>query len=228
MRIVLVSSLLIPVGALQGAVINIAFHNGGTTVAAMTTRPEGPVVATSVDTWNNPARNGTGGLGLSFSGFALSDASGSATGATLAATSGFTTFNDNGWGTQNQDWVMMEGWYGFVGTESITIDNLPAAFTANGYSVTIFGDVAAGRTMDYTIDGTTRTIIDDGSLFNGTFSPENSTTFSGLNAASFTITGNAAGARSAVNGIIIESIPEASGLLFLAASLPLLGRRRRG
>jgi hypothetical protein len=103
-------SLLGPTaGSLHGAVIGIAFHNGGTTVNAMTTRPDGAVVATTTDTWNNPARNGAGGLGLSFTGFVLNDTNGTATGATLGATSGFTTFNTNGWNTQSQDHVMMEG-----------------------------------------------------------------------------------------------------------------------
>ncbi len=221
-------SLLGPAaGSLPGAVIGIAFHNGATTVNAMTTRPDGAVVATTTDTWNNPARNGAGGLGLSFTGFALNDTTGTATGASLGATSGFTTFNSNGWGSQSQDHVMMEGWYGFSGSEALSIDNLPAEFTDNGYTVTIFGDIAAARTMNYTIGGTTQTIVDDGTTFNGTFSVENSTTFSGLNAASFTITGNATGGRSGINGIVIEAVPEPSTGLLSVLAAGLLFRRRR-
>ena len=90
--------LILATGPLALADINIAVHNGGTTVNAMTTRPDGTVVATSTDTWNNPANNG--GVGMSFTGFALVDDTGAATTATLDATSGFTTFNNIGWGAR--------------------------------------------------------------------------------------------------------------------------------
>ncbi len=209
----------------QAATINIALHNGGTTVNAMGTRPGGTLVNTAADTWNNVANNGGGGL--MFSGFNLNDAAGGATGATLSAMAGASSFNNNGWGTQSQDWVMMEGWYGLLGTESLTISNLPAAFTSGGYTVTIYGDSSStGLTMDYTIGGTTQTINDTGT-FAGTFSAANRTTFN-LNVASFSIAGNAAGSRSAINGIIIQSVPEpAAPVLALASGFLLLCHRRR-
>lgn len=219
-------SLSVSAGA---ATINIAMHNGATTVAGMTSRPAGTIVDTAAETWNNPARNGAGGTGLSFTDFALDDSTGAASGASLAATSGFTTFNSNPWGTNSQDYVMMEGWYGFRDAEFFTVSNLPAAFTTSGYTVTIYGDVAQVRTMDYTIGTSTQTIVDDGSVFAGTFSPENTTTFTGLTGSSFTITGNTTSAgRAAINGIIIQSIPEpgSATLGLLAASLLVFRRRR--
>ena len=113
--------------------------------------------------------------------------------------------------------------------ENITISNLPADFTTNGYTLTIYGDAATTRTMNYTIGSTTQTINDTG-IFTGTFSGENSTTFTGLTAGSFSITGNASGARSAVNGIVITSLPPvpepATGLLALLG-LGFLTLRRR-
>jgi hypothetical protein len=209
----------------HAATINIAFHNGGTTVNAMTSRPGGTLVNTTAETWNNPANNA--GVGLVFTNFALNDSAGAATGASLAAAAGASAFNNNGWGTQSQDHVMMEGWYGLFGTESITISNLPTAFTSGGYTVTIYGDSASVRTMNYTIGGTTQTISDTG-IFTGTFTTENSTTFNALGSAAFTITGNGAGTtRSAINGIVIQSIPEPTApALGLAAGFLLLRRRR--
>ncbi len=223
-----------PTGFAAG--IYIAMHNGGTTVNAMSTRPAGTVVDTSADTWNNPARNGSGapnlGLGLSFSAFALLDSTGAATGATLDVSSGFTTFNSNGWGAGTQDNVMMEGWYGFADAESFTVNNLPAEYLVGGYDVIIYGDVAGGRTMDYTIGGQTETIVDPGTNFTpGTAFAEgaNFAVFSGLNSASFTITGNAlADGRSAINGVQIIPVPEPTGAALAAlGAIGLLCRRRR-
>jgi hypothetical protein len=81
--------------------------------------------------------------------------------------------------------------------------------------------------MNYTIGGTTRTIGDDGTTFNGTFSAENSTTFTGLNSANFSITGNATGGRSGINGIVIEAVPEPSTGLLSVLAAGLIFRRRR-
>jgi arylsulfatase A-like enzyme len=189
------------------AQINIAFHNGAVTRDAMTTRPDGSVVATSTDTWNNPTNNG--GEGTSFSGFALNDASGASTGATMAVTSGYTGYNGNGWGSGTQDAVMMEGWYGFRNTESISVAKLPAYFSSE-YSVIIYGDSnATGRTMNYTVDDGTTSVtktIQDSGTFSGTFEDGvNFVSFTGLTGTSLTITGNpgAGDSRSAVNGLIL-------------------------
>ena len=190
--------------------IHIAFHNGQTTLAAMATRPAGTLVKTGTDTWNNISNSG--GVGLSPGNFVLLDRSGADSGARLAATAGFSTFNSNGWGGATQDHVMMEGWYGFRAAEAITVTNLPANYAA-GFSVVLYGDSeVASRTMNYTIGGQTRTIQDAG-LFSGSFSEGvNSTTFNGLTGTSFTLTGNpgASDPRSAVNGLVIipNTIPQ--------------------
>lgn len=229
----LCATVILSLSAIAGAAtINIAFHNGGTTVNGMNPAnvplTQGALVNTATDTWNNVANNA--GVGLSFSNFALSDSGGTASGATLASTAGVSTFNNNGWGSQNKDFVMMEGWYGLHEAESLTISGLSAAFTGSGYTVTIYGDSnVASRTMNYTIGGTTQTLV-DGGIFTGTFDATNSTTFSGLNGASFSITGNpgVGAARSAINGIVIQSIPEPSCVILgLLAGATFLLRRRR-
>lgn len=219
-----------------GETINIAFHNGATTVGGFNTRPDGTLVsagANGTDTWNN-VQNNTG-VGLSFTGFALSQADGTGTAATLDVTAGFATFNNNGWGTQSDDYVMMEGWYGFRDNEFITISNLPSAFTSAGYTVAIYGDanVTDGRVMDYVIGGTTKTLTDNNN-FAGTFVEggsgpgDNYVVFSGLNAASFTITGNTTNAgRSAVNGIIIQAVPEPGSIAMLGLGGLFVSRRHR-
>jgi hypothetical protein len=183
--------------------IRIVFHNGQTTLSAMGTRPAGSIVKTPVETWNNVTN--TGGIGLSFSNFVLLEQNGANTGARLAATSGQSGFNSNNWGSGTQDHVMMEGWYGFRASESITVTNLPANY-ASGFSVIVYGDSsAASRTMNYTIGAQTRTIQDAG-IFSGTFTQNaNFATFSGLTGSTFTLTGNpgASAAHSVVNGLVI-------------------------
>ena len=196
-------SLVVTPPCLMAESIHIAFHNGTTTSNAMTTRPAGSVVNTGTTHWN-PIVN-SGGVGLSFSNFTLKNASGSDSGARLAVTTGFSTFNSNGWnsGSRTQDWVMMEGWYGFIGTESIAVTNLPESLSP-GYSVIVYGDSNdTTRTMNYSIGGQTRTIQDNGT-FSGTFTEgANFAVFTGLSGTSFTLTGNASGSRSAVNGLVI-------------------------
>lgn len=210
--------------------INIAMHNGGTTVAGFNTEADGSLVSAGTngsDTWNNPQNNG--GVGPNFSGFALSLDDGTASGATLAANSGFTGFNNNGWGGSGDDYVMMEGWYGFRDAESLSVTGLGSAFTTNGYTVTIYGDPGQVRTMDYVIGGQTETIISTG-VFSGTFTEGvDFVTFTGLTAADFTVTGNTTNSgRSAINGIIIQSVPEPGSAALVAAGVGLLMRRRRG
>lgn len=183
--------------------IKIAFHNGTTTSGAMATRPAGTLVNTAASPWNNVINNG--GSGLTFSNFTLVNATGADSGAKLAVTAGFSGFNSIPWGSNSQDWVMMEGWYGFRATEAIIVSNLPASF-AGGFSVVVYGDSNAnGRTMNYRIGGQTKTLVDNGN-FSGTFT-ENThfVTFNGLNGTSFTLEGNpnAADPRSSVNGVVI-------------------------
>lgn len=215
---------------LSAASINIAFHNGGTTVGAMTSRPDGTLVQTSVDTWNNPANNGA--QGLNFSGFALLDSAGGASGAELSAAAGFATFNNNGWGSNTQDHVMMEGWYGLRDSESITISNLPAA-DGNGYTVTIFGDPGANRDMFYAINGSSQLQIARTAAFGGSFtSGSEFVTFSNVTGSNtLSILGNqgAQAGRAAVNGIIIDytPIPEPSVALLGVFGLFALAARRR-
>ena len=164
--------------------------------------------------WNNPTNNG--GAGLSNTGFALLDRSGAASGAIIDYTSGFSTFNSNGWGSQNRDWVMMEGWFGFRATESITVNNLPAGY-ATEYAVIVYGDSnASNRTMHYTLDdgsGPATATIQDSGTFSGSFSErDHFVTFTGLTGSSFTLTGNpgSSDSRSAVNGLVIVpgTLPE--------------------
>lgn len=195
-------------GILCADPINIAFHNGGNTRIAMATRPDGALVMTSVDTWNNPANNGA--QTLSFADFVLLDQSGVDSGATLDANAGLSSFNSIPWAENSQDFVMMEGWYGIRDAESITVNNLPSEFTDEGYVVIVYGDVAGSRVMDYVIDGQSRQ-IDDDAEFAGTFSyGENFMIFPNLTASSFTLTGNTTlGGRSAVNGMRIFPADEA-------------------
>lgn len=130
---------------------------------------------------------------------------------------------------------MMEGWYGFREAEGVTISGLDASFTGPGYTVTIFGDSNATipvRTMNYTIGGATKTLI-DGSNFSGTFADGvNQVTFTGLSTSSFTIAGNdvTTAGRSAINGIVISAtaIPEPAtfSLVALFGGLAFLARRR--
>lgn len=204
----LIPGLFLTLASANGQ-IHLSFHNGATTLGAMTTRPAGGVVKTGADTWNNAVNNT--GVGLVFSNLVLNDRSGADSGARLAVSAGFSSFNNNGWGSATQDSVMMEGWYGFRAGESLTVSNLPASY-ASGFTVVVYGDSdAASRTMNYTIGGQTRTIQDSGT-FAGTFTENaNFTTFSGLSGTSFTLTGNpgASDARSAVNGLVI--IPGTSG-----------------
>lgn len=196
-------TILLATLATSPGAINIAMHNGGVTVNGMSTRPDGNVVQTSVDTWNNPARNG--GVGYSFTGFALLDDTGAGTTATLDGTTTVTGFNNNGWGSGTDDHVMMEGWYAFRDAEFLTVNNLPAEFTSGGYAIFIYGDPKAVRTMDYFIGGQQQTINSPANFFGGTFiDGTNYTVFTGQTAASFTITGNVVSTgRSTINGLRI-------------------------
>jgi hypothetical protein len=156
------------------------------------------------------------------------DETGGATTATLDSSSGFAAFNGNNWGTRTQDSVMMEGWYGLIDTEVLTVNNLPAAFSA-GFTVEVFGDLdAPGRVMNYRIGGQTETLTAQATNFNNDFTNYR-VAFSGLTGSSFTLSGNAGGepGRSAVNGIrIISNIPEPSSGLLFVFGLVLIRLRR--
>lgn len=184
--------------------ICIAFHNNATLAAAMepanAPANQGTVVNTATTRWNHP----TSPAAYSFANFALTRADGTASGATLSGTTGYTGSNTNGWAAKTKDSVMMEGWYGIRGTEALTVSNLPAAY-ATGFTVIVYGDSNdTARTMNYTVGGTTRTIQDAGT-FNGTFTEgANFNVFSGLTGTGFTLTGNTAALpRSAVCGLVI-------------------------
>lgn len=190
----------------HGEAIHVAFHNGSTTANAMAPARnptnQGSVVNTSADTWNNVASNVAGTV---FTGFPLTNAAGALTTARLSATAGYSGYNGNGWGTNNKDWVMMEGWYGLKSAESIAVSNLPAAFTSHGYSVTIYGDANTTRTMQYVVGGATQS-INDAATFSGSFAPH-TVLFTGLTDDSFAVTGNPGSGdpRSAVNGLQIAA-----------------------
>ncbi len=215
----------------SASTIKIAFHNGGVTVSGFDSRPDGAVFATSNDTVNNIQNNG--GSGLSFNNIALSLEDGTGTSATISGVSGFSNFNNNGWGGGTDDAVIMEGWYGFVGTESLTLSGLGTALGGSAYNITIYGDAGGSRVMDYTIGSTTKTINDVGNYPGGT-SPAlvegaNFITFDNLTGdGAIEILGNASGSRSAVNGIVITAVPEPSSFALLGlAGLALVSRRRR-
>lgn len=190
--------------------IFIAFHRDPATQDAMAPAvapaTQGTLVKTSTDTWNSFNNNGVTTAGTyTIPSSALLASDGSASGATLSGTFGFSGVNGAAWSGQTKDGVMMAGWHGFKGTESITVANIPARFLSEGYTVYVYGDCdTTARTMAYTIGGTTKTIQDAGT-FSGTFAEGvNYVAFTGLTASSFSITGNAAAAsRSAVNGIRI-------------------------
>lgn len=215
----------------SAATIKIAFHNGGITVTGFGQRPDGAAFASSVDTVNNIQNND--GVGTTFSGVSLGLADGTATSATISGNSGFATFNNNGWGGGTDDAVMMEGWYGFSGSESLSLSGLATALGSSDYKITIYGDAGGDRVMDYTIGSDTKTITDVGNYPGGT-SPafvegERFVTFNNLSGdAAIQILGNATGSRSAINGIVIESIPEPSSSALLGlAGLSLILRRRK-
>lgn len=223
MKNLLPAILLFLSPSIAGAQIHIGFHNAADTSAAMApgTAPlaQGSVVDTSTATWNAVTRSGA----YSFSNLPLTSADATASGAKLSGNTGFTNANTNGWATRNKDSVMMEGWYGFKGAESLKVSSLPAAYTGK-FHVIVYGDSNdLSRTMSYTIGGTTKT-IQDSANFSGTFSAgENYVVFTGLTGSSFTLTGNAAAAtRSCVNGISIipgDPLPPLAIQSFTASKL---------
>ncbi|SHJ30577.1 Arylsulfatase A [Rubritalea squalenifaciens DSM 18772] len=192
-------------------IINISFHANDTTVSGFNTRPDGSVVSAGTngsEYWNNFKSTGTNAQGLSFTNESILKGDGASSGATLSVTSGYAGTNSNGWISGSDDHVMYEGWYGIRSTENLVINNLPTAFTTEGYRVVIFGDSNSNsRTMNYTIDAVTKTIQDNGTFGGSIQEGVNQTSFSGLSGSSFTLTGNpgSGDTRSAICGIQIIS-----------------------
>lgn len=221
MKALLLTAML-SLPAVASGQIKIAFHNQAASEAAMaaaTVPTASGTIVNTTDAWNNLTR--TSATAFSFSGIALNSTDGSPSGATLSGTSGYAGNNSNGWATKTKDSVMMEGWFGFAGSESLTISNLPAAY-ASGFTVIVYGDSndSAGRTMNYRIGSTTKTLVDHGT-FNGTFTEgTNFTTFSGLTGTSFTLAGNTATPRSAINGLVIlpGSLPQPPAIASFSAA----------
>lgn len=202
MRRLLFLLLVLSLNAHAG--INVAFHNSTGTRDAMAPAvppvAQGTRVKTNAETWNS-LQNASA---YSFSNVPLLSADGTASGAVISGSVGYTGNSGNNWATATKDAVMMEGWYGIRGSESITVSGLPAQYSAR-FHVIVYGDSNdTVRTMSYTIGGVTRKIQDAGT-FNGTFvEGGNYTVFTGLSGNGFTLTGGASdSARSAVNGISI-------------------------
>ena len=191
--------------------IHVGFHISTATEDAMA----GGVAPTTFgevvqpgETWNavRSGGTGTGVSGLAFTRNDLKHADGTVSTASITGNAGYSGNVGLSWAAQNKDWVMMDGWFGLKESESVTVTNLPAAFTSGGYHVIVYGDSnSASRTMNYTIGSETKTIQDTGA-FGGTFSAgANRVVFAGLTESSFTLTGNpgAGDSRSALNGVCI-------------------------
>ncbi|MFC5050876.1 sulfatase-like hydrolase/transferase [Rubritalea spongiae] len=205
-RLLLSIPLVLALYCSASAQIKVAVHENNTIAAGMSSRPDGTIVSTGSETWNNA-------VGQTAANIILADTNGSATSASLSYSAGFIKSNALGWESQSQDWVMMETWIGFKQNESLTVSDLPANY-ASGYSVVIYGDSNDGntRTMDYFIDdgsGTKTSTILDAGYFNGSFSIDKTVTITGLTGTSFTLTGNpnSNDSRSAICGF--EIIPGA-------------------
>ncbi len=207
----------------SGDAIHIAMHATAATSAAMSpaTNPlaQGQRVRPDEETWNNIVSPGTGdgphtltGVSLNFSNGELSDAS-------FASTFGFAGTAGNSWASGTKDDVMMEGWIGLGGSESLEVTGLPENISDN-YHVIVYGDSnATSRAMNYTLGGETRTIQDNGTFAGAFVEGGNFVVFTGLSGSSFTLTGNAALPRSAVNGLSIiagDPLPEVEIVSFRA------------
>ena len=190
--------------------IQVAFHQRTDSHNAMAPAAnptaQGSVVDTAASHWNTLHNSNTTSA-ATLNPVALGDADFLDTGATLSGTFGYAGDNNNGWGSQTKDHVMMEGWFGLKQTESLTVSNLPNSI-ATHYHVIIYGDSNdSNRGMDYTLGGQTKTIQDSGT-FSGSFTEGiNYVVFTNLTTASFTLTGNpnAGDARSSVNGLRIAA-----------------------
>lgn len=215
----------------RAQVIRVAFHNGATTTHAMlpasAPTTQGTVVNTAAHTWNNVIRNaGTvSGVtytaqGLNFANYVLKQENGTDSLARLEVkNANGSSFANNGWGTANKDSVMMEGSYHFATStptaNQVIVSAVPASLQAAGYTVTVYADITAARTMNYTLsDGTTTqtlTLAGLAGVFTGSFVRgehyEVSGTFTGLTLTmTFDTAQNTGGGVSVLGGFVIQPV----------------------
>ena len=189
-------------GAVMGNAISVNFA-GGTTGVTNTLMDCSEVAGVvPVAGWNN-AVGATGTVAnVIYNG-------GAAAGATVSWSSANTW--SSGITDQPGNYRMMEGYLDGA-NPSVTISNLPAAFTNAGYNVYVYanGDSTSGRTGKYTI-GATSLELTDSSRFSGNFGVASNGTgnyvlFTNLSAAGFTLVCQGVGGgdgnlRAPVNGL---------------------------
>jgi len=134
-------------------------------------------------------------------------------------------------------------------SETLTVSNLPAVFTENGYNVVLYFSMATTtRTYGLEVsdgvvsaqywtvdnswgvdtDGVVTWVQATGTTEATATTGANFAVFDGLSASSFTITGYSSGtSRATLNGLQIIAIPEPStGALLMGSALSLLGLSR--
>ena len=267
---------MLPVSA---STISVNFHVDGDADAQIDHELAAGETAglTPVGNWNN-INIGTGGAhntsAAIFSSTALNDSTGASTGATLAPdviSSWFVGYAASSAGDANElglagnqddlfnSYLALNGpgGDGSPADEAVlTIANLPAAFTANGYQLIIYSDTDRGpanagdRTSVFTVTpagGSAITVLteDDGSVgaaaatFSGAFvlsdnsdttdDYSNYTVINGLTADGFTIDVTSPdGGRGGISGFQIIAVPEPSTSLLLGfMGVVTLIRRKR-
>lgn len=201
--------------------------------------------------WNNIDVSG----GPTVAPTALNDSAGVGAGATFESTY-TTSFNSlSGAGTGDANSTMMEGYMsvditGDGGAEDsgqINIAGLGGVFTGDpdGYSVIVYFDTdvngqnATPRNHTVTLTPDNAAAVSQTGLDNGTYAgafvqasgagvDANYMVFSGLTAASFTLSMDSDVGRGAYNGIqIVNEIPEPGSLALLGVGGLLVARRRR-
>ncbi len=206
-----------------GVAISIDFQGGsannGTPSAMASTEYAGQVV---VNNWNTAA--GSAGTVTSL---AQSDGAVSAAAVTWAC--------GNIWSTpiaeSPGDYRMMKGYLDNSSTTNttVTVANLPSAYTNNGYSVYVYCDGDNGgsaKTGIYTIGATSYSATDNANVnYSGTQVQANNSAgsyvvFSNLTASGFTLVASTASTRAPVNGIqIVANTPAApTGLAVVPGS----------
>lgn len=186
-------------------IIGLDFVGGGTSMAS--TETAGVVPTTH---WNDAT--GAAGSGLS-----LVDSTGGSSGA-AAAWSASAIYNTGITDTAG-NYRMMKGYLDTYSgsTSTVTVSNLPAAYTSGGYDVYVYTDGSNGsatRVGQYTIGGTTVQATDSANKdFSGTFtqasnSAGNYIRFQNLNSSTFTLTAAPVSStdgylRASINGIQI-------------------------